>query len=143
MLLQDKVFTTVIQSGRLSDLPLYTVMYNKADFSEIVCVKLPPQMPRDMQLIEIYNLNSSEDLDFADFVTRDENRPWIDIQSSILDTTAGQHTYRMTFAKEDVKLTATCWFSYIIQDNEPEKPYIYMMRDGASSSDTSSNSQYN
>ena len=128
-MLQDNIFTTVIQSSKLSDLPLHTVIYNSKDFSEVVCVKLPPQMPRDMQLIEIYNLNSSEDLDFTDFVTRDENRPWIDIQSSILDTTAGQHTYRMTFAKEDVKLTATCWFSYIIQDNNPEKPYIYMKRD--------------
>ena len=129
MLLQDKVFTTVIQSGRLSDLPLYTVMYNKADFSEIVCVKLPPTLPRDMQLTEIYNLDASESLDYDDYVTRDENRPWIDIQSSILDVTAGQHTYRMTFAKLGCKLTATCWFSYIIQDNNPEKPYIYMKRD--------------
>ena len=137
-MLQDKVFTTVIQSSKLSDLPLHTVIYNAKDFSEIVCVKLPPQMPRDMQLIEIYNLNSSEDLDFADFVTRDENRPWIDIQSSILDVSAGQHTYRMTFAKEDVKLTATCWFSYIIQDNNPDKPYIYMKRDNDSGDSGSS-----
>jgi hypothetical protein len=81
-----------------------------------------------MELTEIYNLNSSEEVDFTDFVTRDENRPWIDIQSSILDTAAGQHTYRMAFAKEGVKLTATCWFSYIIQDNNPEKRYIYMDR---------------
>ena len=128
-MLQDNIFTTVIQSSKLSEIPLHTVIYNAKDFSEVVCVKLPPQMPRDMQLIEIYNLNSSEDLDFTDFVTRNENRPWVDIQSSILDTTAGQHTYRMTFAKEEIKLTATCWFSYIIQDNNPEKPYIYMQRD--------------
>ena len=138
-MLQDNIFTTVIQSSKLSDLPLHTVIYNAKDFSEIVCVKMPPQMPRDMQLVEIYNLNSSEDLDFTDFVTRDENRPWIDIQSSILDTTAGQHTYRMTFAKEEIKLTATCWFSYIIQDNNPEKPYIYMKRDEDSGESGSSN----
>lgn len=128
-MLQDNLFTTVIQSSKLSEIPLNTVVYNKADFSEVVCVKLPPEMPRDMELTEIYNLDSQEDLDFADQVTRDENRPWIDISSSILDTAIGQHTYRMTFAKEDRKLKATCWFSYIIQDNHPEKPYIYMKRD--------------
>ena len=142
-MLQDNIFTTVIQSSKLSDLPLHTVIYNAKDFSETVCVKLPPQMPRDMQLTEIYNLNSSEDLDFTDFVTRDENRPWIDIQSSILDTTAGQHTYRMTFAKEGVKLTATCWFSYIIQDNDPEKPYLYMKRDEDSGESGDSGSSEN
>ncbi len=81
-----------------------------------------------MVLTEIYNLNASESLDYSDYVTRDENRPWIDIQSSILDVTAGQHTYRMTFNRLGEKLSATCWFSYIIQDNNPEKPYIYMDR---------------
>jgi hypothetical protein len=128
MTIQDNIFTTVIQSSQLSEMPLNTKIYNSKDFSEIVCVKLPPQMPRDMDLIEIYNLNASEDVDFADQVTRDEHRPWVDISSSILDLGIGQHTYRMTFAKEGCKLKATCWFSYIIQDNNPEKPYIYMDR---------------
>lgn len=136
-MLQDNIFTSVIQSSKLSEIPLHTVVYNKADFSEIVCVKLPPEMPRDMELTEIYNLDSQEDLDFSDQVTRDENRPWIDISSSILDTAIGQHTYRMTFSKPECKLKATCWFSYIIQDNHPEKPYIYMDR-GEDKEDSSS-----
>ena len=128
-MIQDNIFTTVIQSGQLTDLPLYTKIYNKADFSEIVCVKLPAQMPRDMELTAIYNLDTQEDLDFVDQTSRDEYKPWIDINSSILNTAAGQHTYRMTFQKLDCQLKATCWFSYIIQDNHPEKPYIYMNRD--------------
>ena len=136
-MLQDNNFTTVIQSSQLSDLPLNTKIYNSKDFDEIVCVKLPPQMPRDMDLIEIYNLNASEDVDFADQVTRDEHRPWIDISSSILDLGIGQHTYRMTFAKENCKLKATCWFSYIIQNNNPEKPYIYMDREENNTPDSS------
>ena len=110
-------------------MPLNTKIYNSKDFSEIVCIKLPPQMPRDMDLTEIYNLNASEDVDFADQVTRDEHRPWVDISSNILDLTSGQHVYRMTFSKPECKLNATCWFSYIIQDNNPEKPYIYMNRE--------------
>ena len=138
-MLQDNIFTTVIQSSQLSEMPLNTKIYNSKDFSEIVCVKLPPEMPRDMDLIEIYNLNASEDVDFTDKTTRDEHRPWIDISSDILDLTAGQHVYRMTFAKSDCKLKATCWFSYIIQDNMPEKPYLYMDRtSNTSSSDSSS-----
>lgn len=128
-MIQDNIFTTVIQSSTLSKLPLNTVMYNALDFSETVCVKLPPEMPRDFDLIEILDMTTEKPVDFRDFVLRDEHRPWIDIESKILDTTAGQHIYRMTFAKEDSRLNATCWFSYIIQDNNPEKPYIYMSRD--------------
>ena len=137
-MLQDNIFTTVIQSSKLDQLPLNTKIYNSKDFSDIVCVKLPPEMPRDMDLTEIYDLNASKDLDFADFVARDEQRPWIDIQTSILDITAGQHIYRMTFSKPDVRLKATCWFSYTIQDNNPEKPYIYMNRETDTSGDSSS-----
>ena len=131
-MIQDNIFTTIIQSSQLSDIPLHTKIYNSKDFSEIVCVKLPPQMPRSMELAEIYNLNSQEDVDYTDQVTRDEHRPWIDISSSILDLTPGQHTYRMTFKNIGGRLNATCWFSYIIQENDPEKPYIYMKRDETS-----------
>ena len=138
MMLQDNIFTTVIQSSQLSDLPLNTKIYNKEDFSEIVCVKLPDKFPRRMELAEIYNLDAQEELDIADQTTRDEHRPWIDISSSILDLTVGQHTYRMTFYNIGGKLNATCWFSYIIQDNHPEKPYIYMDRDENGSDDSGS-----
>lgn len=137
-MIQDNIFTTVIQSSQLSEIPLNTKIYNSKDFSEIVCVKLPPQMPRDMDLYGLYNLDTSKEVDFTDFITRDENRPWIDIKSSILDLTVGQHTYRMTFAKDTCRLKATCWFSYIIQDNNPEKPYIYMKRDDDEGGDSSS-----
>lgn len=128
-MLQDNIFTTVIQSSQLSEIPLNTKIYNSKDFSEIVCIKLPPQMPRSMELSEIYNLDTQEDIDFIDQVTRDEHRPWIDISSTILDLNPGQHVYRMTFRNPLRKLGATCWFSYIIQENNPEKPYIYMNRD--------------
>ena len=139
-MIQDNIFTTVIQSSKLDQLPLNTKIYNSKDFSDTVCVKLPPEMPRDMDLIEIYNLNASEELDFTDKTTRDEHRPWIDISSDILDLTAGQHVYRMTFAKPNCKLNATCWFSYIVQDNTPDKPYIYMKRDEDSGDSGSSES---
>lgn len=129
MRIQDNIFTTVIQSCMLTQLPLNTQIYNVADFSDVVCVKLPPQMPRDLDLSELYCLDTFKDIEFSDYVTRDEHRPWVDIPKTILDTSIGQHVYRMTFQKPECKLKATCWFSYIIQDNNPEKPYIYMNRE--------------
>lgn len=123
------IFTTVIQSCKLSQIPLHTEIYNVKDFSEIVCVKLPPELPRDMDLTGLYNLDTDKDLDFKDYTMRDEHKPWIDFSSSLLLTGIGQHTYRMTFEKEDCRLKAICWFSYIIQDNNPEKSYIYMNRE--------------
>ena len=57
-----------------------------------------------------------------------------------LDFPNGISVYRMTFAKPNCKLNATCWFSYIVQDNTPDKPYIYMKRDEDSGDSGSSES---
>lgn len=119
-------FTITIQSAKMQDLPKFTKVFNLAEIPDIICIKLPDGLPRDMELSGIYDLNADKDVDFIDHVTRDEMRPWIDIQSSILDLTTGQHVYKMVFSKLEAKLNATCWFSYIIQNNHPETPYIYM-----------------
>ena len=119
-------FTITIQSSKMQDLSSHTEVINLAEIPEIICIKLPDSLPRDMELSGIFDLNANKDIEFIDHVTRDEHRPWIDIQSSILDLSVGQHVYKLTFSKIGIILNATCWFSYIIQDNHPETPYIYM-----------------
>lgn len=119
-------FTVTIQSSKMQDLASNTRVFNLAEIPDIICIKLPDSLPRNMELSGIYDLNADKDIDFADYVTRDEMRPWIDIQSSILDLSTGQHVYKLTFSRIEVKLTAVCWFGYIIQNNHPETPYIYM-----------------
>lgn len=122
-------FTVTIQSSKMQDLSMHTEVFNLAEIPDIICVKLPDNFPRHMELSGIFDLNSNKDLDFAEYVIRDEYRPWIDIHSELLDTSVGQHIYKLTFSKIGVELPASCWFSYIIQDNFVEKPYIYMERD--------------
>lgn len=122
-------FTATIQSSSMQELPMHTNVFNLADIPDIICVKLPDNMPRDMELSGIFDLNANKQLEFSEYVTRDEHRPWIDINISLLDTTTGQHTYKLIFTKLGVALSATCWFSYIIQDNFVDKPYIYMTKE--------------
>lgn len=119
-------FTFTIQSSSMQDLASNTEVINFAEIPDIICIKLPDSLPRDMELSGIYDLNADKDVDFSDYVTRSEMRPWIDVQSSILDLSVGQHVYKLTFSKIGIVLTATCWFSYIVQNNHPETPYIYM-----------------
>ena len=119
-------FTFTIQSSSMQDLASNTEVINFAEIPDIICIKLPDSLPRDMELSGIYDLNADKDVDFSDYVTRSEMRPWIDVQSSILDLSVGQHVYKLTFSKIGILLNATCWFSYIVQNNHPETPYIYM-----------------
>lgn len=122
----QKWFTLTIQACKMQELGLHGEVVNLADVPEIICIKLPDGFPRDMELSGIFDLNSNKEIDFTDMVSRDEHRPWIDVQSSLLDLSVGQHVYKLIFSKLGVKLTASCWFTYTIQDNFVEKPYIYM-----------------
>jgi hypothetical protein len=121
-------FTVTIQSANMQNLASNTEVFNLAEIPDIICVKLPDSMPRDMELSGIYDLNANKSLDFYEYVTRDEHKPWIDIRSSLLDLSVGQHVYKLTFTKLGIDLPAICWFGYIVQDNHVDKPYIYMDR---------------
>lgn len=123
----------------MSDLMNYTRVYNLKDVSDVFCIKLPDDFPRHLDLSEIYYLNTDEVLDFEDYVSRQEHQPWIDINKSLLDLSIGRHIYRLSFVEEGSIFAISCWFGYIIQDNHPEQPYVYMDRDDSSEDSSSSN----
>ena len=134
-------YTTVIQSAHMLDLSKYSQVFNIRNFADTICVKLPDDFPRDFEMVGLYNLETDKDIDFEDYVEQIIYKPWVDFKKPVLDTSIGQHTYRMDFLKAGFNIGATCWFSYIIQDNNPEKPYVYMKRDDSedSSDDSSQN----
>ena len=49
-----------------------------------------------------------------------------------LNLKSGKHTYRLMFVERYTDTDFSLYFSYIIQDDSPEKPYVYMKEDGAS-----------
>ena len=65
-------------------------------------------------------------LDYYDFIQRNCRRPWIRIDSCILDTSIGQHTYRFQFINRETDDVYSLYLSYIIQDDNPDRPYVYM-----------------
>lgn len=137
----SRPYTTVIQSAHMMDLSKYSQVFNIRNFADTICVKLPDDFPRDFEMVGLYNLETDKDIDFEDYVEQIMYKPWVDFKKSVLDTSIGQHVYRMDFMRAGFNIGASCWFSYIIQDNNPEKPYVYMKRDDAedSSDDSSQN----
>lgn len=131
-------YTTIIQSCHMCNLSANTKVFNIQNFADTVCVKLPDDFPRNFELVGMYNLESDKDVDFEDYVLHVPYKPWVDVQKTVLSTEIGQHTYRLDFNQQGFAIGATCWFSYIIQDNNPDKPYIYMDRsdDSGDSSDS-------
>ena len=67
-----------------------------------------------------------ESTDWEEHVEHVSKTPWFKFESSIFDWDVGTHEYRLRFEspKNDDKLDL--YFRYIIQDNHPSKPYLYM-----------------
>ena len=122
-------YTTIMQSCHMCSLSSNTKVFNIQNFADTVCVKLPDDFPRDFELTGMYNLETDKVIDFEDYVEQVPYKPWVDIKKTVLSTEIGHHTYRLDFTQKGFAIGATCWFSYIIQDNNPETPYIYMKRE--------------
>lgn len=134
-------YTTVIQSCSLDSISYNTKVFNLANLSDTICIKLPEDFPRNVELVGVYNLEDNKKIDFEDYIRQTPYRPWVDIKQALLNTAIGQHIYKLEFTINDNCLGASCWFSYIIQDNNPEKPYIYMKRDSDDGSDDDSSEE--
>lgn len=53
---------------------------------------------------------------------------WIKVRTDYINKSVGQHIYRLSFVDRDTDDCFSFFVSYIIQDDRPEKPYIYMNR---------------
>lgn len=53
---------------------------------------------------------------------------WKQIMKEGLCLTPGQHDYRVKYYDSVIRTTRYMYFGYIIQDNNPDKPYVYMSR---------------
>lgn len=100
---------------------------NRQELSEFIWVKLPPEF-KGLKLISINQVQPVvlEDIVLGSVVF---DRTWVRIPSVLLNTTWGKHEYIMKFSDSRVDVPVNLYFGYIIQDNNPDKPYIYMNKD--------------
>ena len=52
--------------------------------------------------------------------------PWVDIPWKNLNKVAGYHVYKLSFMNLSINRFVTTYISYIIQDENTQKDYIYM-----------------
>ena len=63
-------FTVTIQSTKMQDLSSHTEVFNLAEIPDIICIKLPDSLPRDMDLSGIFDLTNNKDIETFKFVIR-------------------------------------------------------------------------
>ena len=99
-----------------------------------------PETARGCRLFEIYSFlpYKEENCDeLLSSVWKEPGKPWIRIDSDQLDKSVGMHVYKLSFVNLSTKDVFSLYFAYIIQNDDPEKPYIYMDRDTSTESEVS------
>ena len=126
--------TTKLEACFYTQLPTYTPVFNLSTIEYFTWIHLPIScIERCGSLFEVAEVNSSSDATAID-MTREGNKPWLKVRSSTLNLAPGQHIYKLSFVDVHTDDVFSLYISYIIQDDNPERPYIYMRRDDADTS---------
>lgn len=113
-------------ASKPEDVPKNTLIFNKSQLEDVTHVYMSPELARDFKMFQIHELTNSGivELEVPENVKMIRN--WVDIKTSVLNQKPGQHSYRISLFNKDTHDTVSVYFSYIIQDDNPDKPYVYM-----------------
>lgn len=109
-----------------------TAVINKNGIEFYIWLKLPDDTCNQLSLFEVIDFNYTsgpKSIDFSAKLFRENHRPWIRLESSMLNLDVGYHIFRFRFVDIDLDDYISFYFSYVIQDDNPDKPYMYMTRD--------------
>lgn len=113
-----------------------SIVLNKSNLESYIWFKIPDNIQkRSMSLYQITDFNAENgpaDIGFTtETVMREHHRPWIRVNSDILNLKVGFHVLRFHFVDISWDDSASLYFSYTIQDDNPQKSYVYMSRNEA------------
>lgn len=96
------------------------------EFDGAANVKIPCSVA-GYQLYDVLDVSKAKARTVCfDGVEFDGQRPWVDIPWINLNREAGQHVYKLSFMNKNQTRFVTKYFAYIVQDSNPDKPFIYM-----------------
>ncbi len=106
-------------------------VFNTHTIEYYLWVEIPHYLNRDFQLVEIDRLTDKAIPcpcvdDVTRYAERECHKPWIRLVFDVLDRRVGLHTYKITLVNRFTNDVVSLFFNYIIQDDDPPKPYYYM-----------------
>lgn len=113
-----------------NELPSNTPVINRNEVEYVTWIKIPADFGRDFILYEVNEIvPENKEVEFLNVIEQQCCKPWLKATSSELNLEPGHHVYKISFVNRFTNDTSSLYFSYIIQDDDPDKPYVYMDRD--------------
>ena len=110
-------------------LPVNAPIINLHTVAFYLWIGIPHELNNDFsfaKLSKIVSTSSRDEEDITNHADRVCSRPWIRVPSSVLDLSVGQHIYKLELVNKFTNDPVNLYFNYIIQDDDPPKPYNYM-----------------
>lgn len=119
---------TSLRAVGVNELSSNTQILYLNELDSFILLEVDVDIATDCTLFAIDDI--TEDVKSVDYsyedITHELNRIWYKVSLDILDVTPGHHRYRLSFVNKYTDDIFYQYISYVILDNTPEKPYIYM-----------------
>lgn len=100
---------------------------NVLQFKDFLYIELPEKTASEHHQLLSITYASDDSYSLVASPTAVTSR-WVDIPCNLLDSSAGVHSYCITLADPISADVYRLYFTYLIQDDNPDTPYIYMNR---------------
>lgn len=125
MSIADKIMQ--LDACAYNDLAKHTKVFNSNAVDYHLWIYLNPEDVRDTYFCgaEEIGPNANNATIFPDTFTR-ESQCWIRVNRGWINNGIGKHTIKLTFVDRYTDTDFSLYVSYYIQNDNPDKPYVYM-----------------
>lgn len=88
-------------------------------------IELPMRLSIGYNLVEIHEVHPDiVELDWHGLACKCTG-PWLHVRTSLLNTKPGMHIFKLSFVNTQTNNLSFTFFSYIIQEDNPDKSYLF------------------
>ena len=120
---------TILEAVSYPELHKHTVVLSKAALDYYLWVHLDADVVRDCMLYEYLEQRNGQFVPANPFAFDREGTCWVKVHTSFINKEAGLHVYRFNLVNKSTDDVFSLYVGYVMQDNCPDKPYVYMKRD--------------
>lgn len=114
-----------LHACKYQDLNKNTPVFNINTFEYFLYVYLEPELSTNFQIFQVEELGDCvTGIPLKCNISKERN--WVKILSSVLNQKPGQHVYKISLVGGSNNDVIALYFSYIVQDDNPDKSYVYM-----------------
>lgn len=122
------MYAVIVYACPYKDVTCRSPIYNVNTLRDTMFVRLPDVCSRcSLLCVSRIHPSGSDSLDISSV---NLENVWLKIPTDILDLSTGSKVYKIDLETQCSKDPITLYFGYVIQDDNPDKSYVYMNQEG-------------